>query len=139
MDRLFYGGVLMPKTIKIILLVIGYCLYPLAAVIGYKSGVALFPVAFCFQTLLSMANFRFFERKCFLLLFDALLVGDVILAHFAQTYLYTTRVSNDPMSYAIGMWGAEAGVVYVFFLSLVFFIAHWKKFRANSQNKDENI
>ena len=139
MDHLFYGGVLMPKAIKIILLVIGYCLYPLAAVIGYKSGVALFPVAFCFQTLLSMANFRFFEKKCFLLLFDALLVGDVILAHFVQTYLYTTRVSNDPMSYSIGMWGAEAGVVYVFLLSLVFFIAHWRKSRANSQNKDENI
>lgn len=65
--------------------------------------------------------------------------GDVILAHFVQTYLYTTRVSNDPMSYAIGMWGAEAGVVYVFLLSLVFFIAHWRKSRANSQNKDENI
>jgi hypothetical protein len=139
MDHLFSGGVLMPKAIKIILLVIGYCLYPLAAVIGYKSGVALFPVAFCFQTLLSMANFRFFEKKRFLLLFDALLVGDVILAHFVQTYLYTTRVSDDPMSYAIGMWGAEAGVVYVLLLSLVFFIAHWRKSRANSQNKDENI
>ena len=110
----------MSKAVKIVLLRSGYCLYPLAAAIGYQSGVALFPVAFCFQTLLSMANFRFFEKKCFLLLFDALLVGDVILSHYIQTYLYTTRVSNDPMSYAIGMWGAEAGVVYVFLLSLVF-------------------
>ena len=129
----------MLKAIKIILLVIGYCLYPLAAVIGYKSGVALFPVAFCFQTLLAMANFRFLEKKRFLLLFDALLVGDVILAHFVQTYLYTTRVSNDPMSYAIGMLGAVTGALYVMILAAIKWIIRFVRDRAAAKNMDENI
>ena len=129
----------MLKAIKIILLVIGYCLYPLAAVIGYKSGVALFPVAFCFQTLLAMANFRFLEKKRFLLLFDALLVGDVILAHFVQTYLYTTRVSNDPMSYAIGMLGAVTGALYVMILATIKWIIRFVRDRAAAKNMDENI
>lgn len=130
----------MSKRHKVIILFAGYFLYFLLAVSCFKAGAPfLFPIGFCFQTLLAAANYYIFEKKRLLILFDMFLLGDVILSHYIAVRLYTSFVSSDAMSYAVGMWGAAAGVIYVLILSVILAYCRFQSDHTDSENCDKNI
>ena len=111
----------MRKVLPGFLLILGNCMYILFSFAFFRQGVLLlFPAAFVFQTLLSLANYYMTRRKRTLFFFDCLLVVTVVVSGWLDTWLYTSFVSNDDVSYSVGMFGVYAGVFYVLLLSLFF-------------------
>lgn len=128
------------KQAEIIAVSFVYCLYPLLSVLCFRMGALfLFPVWFCLQTFLSIANYYMVKKKRCLLLLDIVLALTVIASGYISTYLYTSRVSDDGMSYAIGMLGAVTGALYVMILAAIKWIIRFVRDRAAAKNMDENI